>query len=181
MFSWNAKWRGNRPDRLTRLAKAIDAIGEQDRNLVAESTRIDQLRAQGAVELHEICRKFVEKLNLRLADPAVLLDPPVYAPEHYNDSGPNLFQINLRGRLLQIEFEATEELYSRDDFRQPYILRGSVRSFNQNLLDQHGVDEQMIFFCPRGPQAVWHFLDGRTYRSGVVSEDYLISQMEHLL
>jgi hypothetical protein len=166
---------------MTRLARAIDAIGEQDRKLVDESTRVDRLRGQGAVDLHEICRKFVEKLNARLADPAVLLDPPVFSAEHYNDSGPNLFQISLRGRLLQLEFEATEELYSRDDFRQRYVLRGSVRSFNQDLLDQHGVDEQMIFYCPNDSQAAWYFLDGRTYRAGRVSEEYLISEMEQLL
>jgi hypothetical protein len=177
----DAKWKRKPPDRLSRLAKAIEAIGERDRMQVGESTRVDRLRAQGAVDLHEICRKFVDNINAKLSEPAVLLDPPVFSPEHYSDSGANLFQISLRGRLLQLEFEATEELYSRDDFRQPYVLRGAVRSFNQDLLDQHGVDEQMIFYCPQNGNAAWYFLDGRTYRSGRVSEDYLISEMERLL
>lgn len=181
MFGLAAKWKKNQPDRLSRLAKSIEAIGEHDRKLVDESAHVDRLRAQGAADLHEICRKFVEKINAKLSDPAVLLDPPAFSTEQYNDSGPNLFQINLRGRLLQLEFEATEELYSRDDFRQPYVLRGTVRSFNQDLLDQHGVDEQMIFYCPGAGGAAWYFLDGRTYRSGGVSEDYLISEMEQLL
>jgi hypothetical protein len=166
---------------LSRLAKAIEAIGEHDRKLIDESARVDRLRAQGAVDLHEICRKFVDKLNAKLSDPAVVLDPPVFSADHYNDGGPNLFQISLRGRLLQLEFEATDELYSRDDFRQPYVLRGSVRSFNQDLLDRHGVEEQMIFYCPGNGQAFWYFLDSRTYHTGRVSEDYLISEMEQLL
>lgn len=177
----SAKWKGNRPDRLSRLAKAIEAIGEHDRKLIDESAHVDRLRQQGAVELHEICRRFVEKINAKLTSPAVLLDPPSFSSERYNDGGPNLFQINLRGRLLQLEFEAIDELYSRDDFRQPYVLRGAVRSFNQDLLDQHGMDEQMIFYCPNGAEAAWYFLDGRTYRTGRVSEDYLASEMERLL
>lgn len=181
MFGLDTKWRKNRPDRLSRLAAAIEAIGEHDRKLVDESAHVDRLRAQGAVEMHEICRKFVDRVNAKLSDPAVLLDPPRFSAEHYNDGGPNLFQINLRGRLLQIEFEATDELYSRDDFRRPYVLSGAMRSFNQHLLDQHGVDEQMIFYCPDGDQAAWYFMDSRTYRTGRVSEDYLISELEQLL
>jgi hypothetical protein len=181
LFGLAAKWRRNPPDRLSRLAKSIEAIGERDRRLVEESALVDRFRAQGAVDLHEICRKFVDKINAKLSDPAVVLDPPVFSAEHFNDSGPNLFQISLRGRLLQLEFEATDELYSRDDFRHPYVLRGAVRSFNQDLLDRHGVDEQMIFYCPGNGHAFWYFLDGRTYHTGRVSDDYLISEMEQLL
>ena len=83
--------------------------------------------------------------------------------------------------MLQIEFAATGELYEADDFRQPYVLRGSVRSFNQELLDHNGVDEQMIFYCPETDAAHWYFLDGRTYRTGLFSEEYLVSEMERLL
>ena len=181
MFGWSAKWKGNRPDRLTRLAKAIDEIGDHDRKALEESSHVDQLRAQGAVELHGICRRFVDRLNAKLAEPDVVLDPPDFSAENFSDSEPNLFQISLRGRLLQLTFEVTDKLYSRDDFRLPYILRGSVRSFNQDLLEQHGVDEQMIFYCPNNGRPTWYFLDARTYRSGRVSEDYLFSEMEQLL
>lgn len=176
-----AKWKRNRQDRLSRLAEAIEAIGERDRKLIDESAYVDRLRSRGAAELHTICRLFVEKVNSRLSTPAILLDPPSFSEENYNDGGPNLFQINLRGRLLQLEFEATEQLYARDDFRRPYVLRGAVRSFNQDLLDKHGIGEQMIFYCPARQDAVWYFLDGRTYRTGRLAEDYLISEMERLL
>ena len=136
MFGLVAKWKRHRPDRLSRLAEAIEAIGERDRKLIEESTHVDRLRSRGAADLYAICRIFVDKVNARLSEPAILLDPPAFGERNYHDGGPNLFQINLRGRLLQIEFAATGELYEADDFRQPYVLRGSVRSFNQELLDQ---------------------------------------------
>jgi hypothetical protein len=181
LFGWAAKWKRNRPDRLTRLAESIEAIGAADRKLIEETTHVDRLRAQGAMDLHRICNDFVEKVNGKLREPAILLDPRSFAEGRYNDGGLNLFQINLRGRILQIEFGATEELYEDDDFRQPYVLRGSVRSFNQDLLDHGAVGEQQIFYCPRGGKAFWHFFDGRTYRSGRIGENYLVAELERLL
>lgn len=185
MFGWAAKWstrwKKRRPDRLTRLADAIEAIAESDRRLLDEIAAVDRLRSRGAVELHRRCAAFVDKVNARLSEPVILLDPPSFAEGNYRDEGPNLFQINLRGRLLQVEFSATGELHEDDDFRLPYVLRGTVRSFNQELLDLDNVDEQMIFYCPSGQTGIWYFLDSRSYRSGQVGEDYLIAEMERLL
>jgi hypothetical protein len=181
LFGWAAKWKRNRPDRLTRLAKAIEAIGETDRKLIAKSTQVDLLRLRGAVDLHRICSAFVDKVNGKLPERAILLDPPSFAEESYNEEGLNLFQINLHGRILQLEFGPTADLDEDDDFRLPYVLRGSVRSFNQDLLDQGGIDEQMIFYCPTNDGAFWYFSDGRTYRSGRVAENYLVSELERLL
>ena len=180
MFGLAAKWKRNRPDRLTRLAKAIEAVAERDRKLIEESAHVELLRARGAADLHGICRGFVDKLNGRLSDEAILLDPPSF-PEGSFDDDKNLFQINLRGRLLQIEFTATNDLYENDDFRLPYVLRGTVRSFNQDLLEHNTVDEQLIFYCPEAGGAAWHYFDERTYRTGRVAEDYLITEMERVL
>ena len=180
MFGLVAKLKRNRPDRLTRLARAIEAITERDNKLIEESTQVDQLRSRGAAQLHEICHLFVQKVNGRLSERSVLLDPPSFSEGDFQD-GPNLFQINLRGRLLQIEFAATGELYESDDFKRPYVLRGAVRSFNQDLLQHNTVDEQMIFYCPSGGAADWFYFDERTYRTGRLGEDYLISEMERLL
>ena len=165
---------------MTRLARAIEAIGERDRRLIDESTRVDRLRSGGAVELHDICRTFVDKVNSRLTEQAVLLDPPSFSESAYSE-GPNLFQINLRGRLLQIEFTATDQLYESDDFKRSYVLRGTVRSFNQDLLQHNTVDEQLIFYCPVFEGGDWYYFDERTYRTGRVGEEYLISEMERLL
>ncbi len=142
---------------------------------------MDELRSRGALDLHRICSAFVDRVNEKLSEPAILLDPPFFSEGNYNDTGPNLFQINLRGRILQIEFGPTAELYESEDFRKPYVLRGAVRSFNQDLLDHGSVAEQMIFYCPANGAAQWHFFDGRTYRSGLVAESYLVGEMERLL
>lgn len=141
---------------------------------------MEDVRATGAVDLHAICRVFVDKVNGRLSEPAVLLDPPSFTESNYSD-GPNFFQINLRGRLLQIEFTATDTPYENDDFKRPYVLRGTVRSFSQDLLQHNTVDEQLIFYCPGTDRAEWYFFDERTYRTGRVGEDYLITEMERLL
>jgi len=142
---------------------------------------VDALRSRGALDLHRICSLFVDRVNEKLSDPAILLDPAVFEESNYHDGGLNLFQINLRGRILQIEFGPTADLYEDEDFRKPYVLRGAVRSFNQDLLDHGSVEEQMIFYCPSGHGARWHFFDARTYRSGLVGEHYLITEMERLL
>ncbi len=174
-------WNRRRTGRLERLATAIEAIGERDRHQADENTRIDRLRASGAVALHEFCREFVDEVNSRLPAPALVLDPAVFSPESFRDPGHNLIQINLRGRLLMLEFEGTGEPTSTDDFRKPYILHGSVRALNQDLLDRHLVSEKSIFYCPDGERGEWHFVDHRSYRSGRFTLDLLTAEMEKLI
>lgn len=181
MFGLAARWKRNRPDRLTELARAIESLGERDRSLVDETAHVDRLRIKGATELYSICRAFIDALNSRLSRPSVILDPPDYSADHYNEGVPGLFQINLRGRLLQLKFEATEELYSRDDFRRPYVLYGAVRSFNQDLLDHGTVDEKAIFYCPEGEDGRWYYFDARTYRTGELTQEFFITELQHLL
>jgi hypothetical protein len=176
-----ARFRKHRPDRLTRLASAIEALGARDQNIIDESKEVERLRVQGAMQLHGVCRKFVDAVNAKLSQPAVLLSPGTYTGESFDDTGSNLFQINLRGRLLQMEFGATDELYERDDFRLPYILRGAVRSFSQEFLDSNSIDEQMIFYCPGAGEPLWHFFDGRTYRTGRFGIEFLTAEMERLI
>lgn len=175
------KFRKSRPDRLSRLAAAIEAIGDRDQELIEQGRRVDRMRLDGAVELYGICRRFVDGLNARLSQPAVLLSPVSYSAQSFDENGSNLFQINLRGRLLQIEFSATDELYENDDFRLPYVLRGAVRSFSQKFLEANSIDEQMIFYCPEGERARWHSFDGRTYRSCELNEDFLAAELEKLV
>jgi hypothetical protein len=123
----------------------------------------------------------VDDLNTRLSQPALVLDPPEWKEGTFDDAGAHLFQISLRGRLLQIEFSATEEPYCTEEFRHRYVLRGGVRSFNQNFLERDTVDEQAIFYCPHGAGDAWHFFDARTYRTGAVDADYFAVELERLL
>ena len=185
MFGLAARWKRKAPDRLTSLARAIELLGERDQNLVDESARVDRLRARGAGELYLVCREFTDALNGKLSRPAVILDPAGYTEEHYRDGVRPFFQINLRGRLVQVEFEATEEMYSSEEFRKPYVLRGAVRSFNQDFLDQNNVDEKSIFYCPEKSMTAesgrWHFLDTRTYRTGELTGEFFITELQQLL
>ena len=175
------KWKDRKLSRLERLAASIEAVKDQDLQAIEESRRVAALRVRAAVELHAVCSRFARDLNARLSEASVTLDPPAYAERNYNDQGLSLFQLALRGRLLQIEFEATEELSSTEDFRRPYIMKGTVRSFNQRLLDRHTVYEHGLYYCPKGSEAHWHYFDGRTYRTGRLTEDFLARELEKLL
>jgi len=149
--------------------------------MVDESANAERLRLKGAVALHGICQHFVETLNSKLSIAAVMLDPPDYPAGRYKDGGSNLFQINLRGRLLQIEFTAAEDLYSTEEFRRAYVLQGTMRSFNQELLQQDTVDEHAIFYCPHDDGPAWCYFDSRSYRTGAITSDFLASQLERLI
>ena len=181
MFGLVGKWKRRSQDRLGRLAQGIESISERDQKLIDESELAERLRAEGAAALYAVCRLFVDELNGRLSEPSLVLDPPQWGPENFDEDGPNLFQISLRGRLLQIEYSAPDEPYCTEEFRHRYVLRGGVRSFNQSLLELDTVDEQMIFYCPTTGGAAWHFFDPRTYRTGIVSLDYLAMELERLL
>jgi hypothetical protein len=89
--------------------------------------------------------------------------------------------MNIRGRILQVEFEVTPELVSTEDFRVPYTLQGFVRGFNQELLEKDLIEEQLIFYTLEEPQPIWRFFDVRTHRSGPLDQDYLASLMERLV
>jgi len=179
------KWRRHSQDRLSRLAQAIDAIAGRDQRLIDESSLVDKLREEGAASLYRICREFVDALNEKLTQSALVLDPAQWNTDSFRENSSNLLQISLRGRLLQLEYYATEEPFSTEDFRRRYVLHGGVRSFNQNFLEHDTVDEQQIFYCPHEPHsgkaAAWYFFDARTYRTGLLSSDYLAAELERLL
>lgn len=142
---------------------------------------MERLRERGAGELHEVCLSFVEAVNERLSRPTLVLDPAGYSGEDFTGGAPTLFQINLRGRLLQIEFRATEDLTSTEDFRRPYILTGALRTFNQDFLVRDTVNEKSLFYCLDGDGGVWHYFDPKTYGSGLLTREFLADEMTRLL
>ncbi len=170
------------PDiRLKRLAESIDALADKDERAIDHAREIADLRRLAATELHGICTGFVDRLNGLLTRGLVVLDPPVFSEDSYRDTSPNLIQMNIRGRILQVEFRGTPELVSTEDFRIPYIISGSVRAFNQVLLDRDVVEEQLLFYTLERRQRMWRFFDARTYRSGPFDQDYLVSLLEQLV
>ncbi len=170
-----------RDTRLKRLAENIDALAEKDQKRHEQAREIADLRRRAATELHAICADFVGSLNRLLSHTEVALDPPAFADDGLREDAPNLIQLNARGRILQIEFATTGELISTEDFRIPYTMKGSVRAFNQALLDKDLIEEQLLFYTLEKEKKLWRFFDPRTYRSGPFDQEYLVTLMEQLL
>jgi len=167
--------------RLRRLAGSIDALEDKDERHLRRAREIEAFRRGAAVDLHRICAGFVTAINELLTRGVVILDPPDFSAESFREESLNLFQIHVRGRILQVEFRGTPELVSTEDFRIPYIIEGSVRAFNQALLDKDLIDEQLLFYTLESRQRCWRFFDARTYRSGPFDGEYLVGLMERLI
>lgn len=167
--------------RLRRLAENIEALAKKDEAALGRAREIVELRHLAARELHAICEGFVGALNHLLPGPLVHLDPPRLAADGFREDGANLFQIHVQGRILQVEFKSTPELVSTEEFRVPYTLEGTVRAFNQTLLDKDLIEEQLLFYTLESHRRMWRFFDPRTYRSGPFDREYLISLMEAIV
>jgi hypothetical protein len=170
-----------RDARLKRLAASIDALKGKDETLLRRGREMAALRRAAAADLYAICADFVNSVNRLLAGSDVELDPPSFVEGAFQEDAPNLIQINVRGRILQVSFSATAELVSTEDFRVPYTLEGAVRAFNQVLLEKDLIEEQLLFYTLEDEKKMWRFFDARTYRSGPFDREYLISLMEQLL
>lgn len=167
--------------RLKRLASNIDALARKDAILLGKAQDTADLRCAAAVEMHSICRGFVESVNRLLAKTTLILDPSEFSESAFQAEAPNLMQINASGRILMLSFQSTQDLVSTEDFRIPYTLSGSVRAFNQKMLDKDLIEEQLLFFTLEKSRGMWRFFDARTYRSGPFDQEYLISLMEQLI
>lgn len=167
--------------RLKRLAERIEALARKDEQLLEQVKRVEQMRRQAAVELHAVCARFVAELNRLVNGSPLEFDPPEYCLDSFRAEGANLFQINIRGRILQVEFAAGEKLVATEEFRIPYILEGAVRCFNQELLDREAVEEHLLFYCLEKKRNVWRFFEPRTYHSGEFDTEYLLTMLEKLV
>jgi hypothetical protein len=167
--------------RMKRLAREIEALAEKDETLLRQTREIADLRRRAARELYSVCSVFADELNRLLPQPELKLDPPEFGAESFQEDTANLIQLNVRGRILQVEFESTPELISTEDFRVPYILSGAVRAFNQALLDKDLIEEQLLFYTIENQRSMWRFFDARTYRTGEFDQAYLVSLLEQLV
>ena len=180
MFGLVAKWK-RRPDPLTKLAQQLDRLAEHDEKAVEEMDRADSARRQGARTLHAICADFTQHLNSAMTRTEMLLIPTEFDPETFREDAANLIQMSLRGRIVQIQYEAPEQMISTENFRYPYILQGAVSGFNQTLLERDLIEEQLLFYARNGKQDFrWHYFEPRTYRTGIVGEAYLTNLLARL-
>ena len=180
MFGLVAKWK-RRPDPLTKLAQQLDRLAEHDEKAVEEMDRADSARRQGARTLHAICADFTQHLNSAMTRTEMLLIPTEFDPQTYREDAPNLIQMSLRGRIVQIQYEAPEQAVATENFRYPYILHGAVNGFNQKLLERDLIEEQLLFYAQNGKEEFrWHYFEPRTYRTGIVCEEYLTRLLARL-
>lgn len=168
-------------DRLKRLASNIDTLIDKDDARARQAGEIHDLRRRAACELHAVCSGFVASVNTLLTRTRVDLDPPEFAADRFAEKESGIFQVNVRGRILQIEFSAPDELVSTEHFRVPYVLEGSARCFNQDLLDRALVEEQNLFYCLERGRRIWRYFDGRTYQTGLFNQEYLTELLERLV
>ena len=166
---------------MKRLAQSIDALAEKDSGFLSMARHMEQVRRAAASELYAICRDFVNSLNRLMAKGELMLDPEEFSDSSCQEAAVNLLQISVRGRILQVAYSATPELVSTEDFRVPYTLAGAVRAFNQELLDKEIIEEQLVFYTVEKDRRMWRYFDPRTYRSGTLDQEYLVSVMEQLI
>ena len=167
--------------RLKRLARRVDGLAEKDESFLRHAREIAALRKAAAAELHTICSGLVDSLNRLLSRCEMVLDPSEFSGDAFQEDAKNLIQINVQGRILQIEFECSPDLVSTEDLRIPYTLQGAIRAFNQELLDRSLIEEQLLFYTVERSGNGWRYFDARTYRSGPFDWEYLVSLMEQLL
>jgi hypothetical protein len=168
--------------RLKRLADNIVGLEQKDNEEIRRAAEIAELRRRAAAELHSVCGGFVHAVASHLPDPAALrLDPAEFSEADFSEYGTHLFQLGIRGRILQIEFAATSELLCEDDYRVPYTLAGSIRAFNQQMLENSFIDEYQIFFIVEHKRSGWIFVDRLTHRATAFDRERLLALMESLI
>jgi hypothetical protein len=168
-------------DQLEALARKIEAVAKLDQQRIRQANDYARLRTRAAVELHQICRKLAGGLNQLTAEPLVDLSPSDFSGDVFRDNGPNVFQINVSGRIVHLEFRSTETLTSTEKYAVPYILEGAVRAFNQELLELSVVPEQLLFCTIQRDNLNWVSFDPRTQRSAPLDQARLISLLDRLM
>jgi hypothetical protein len=171
----------SKDDPMQRLAQRIQSLVEKDQGRLRRIEEMEAVRRAAARELYTVCADFVAAVNAILDTPVVMLDPPEYTDASYSDDAPNLVQINIHGRILQVAYAATAELVSTEEFRIPYIMEGSVRAFNQEMLDKDLIEEQPLFYTMERNRNMWRYFETLTYHSGPFDRAFLISVMERIL
>ncbi len=153
---------------------------EHDQTLIHQAKEYARLRRRAAAELHAMCLQLVEGINAHLDKPRVELTPAAFSGEDYRDDGANVFQINVSGRIVHLEFHATVTPSCTEKLSTAYILEGAVRAFNQDFLEMSLVPEQPLFCCPKERELLWVWFDTRLQRTSRLDQARLITLLERL-
>jgi len=173
-------WPAMQHERLKKLAQRINDFARADQSRIREEAETRARRQQAAVELHNLCVGFVNALNSAVDVVKLELSPGTFTPENFQEDGWNLFQINVSGRVIQFSFRATNSLVSTEELRMPYTLEGSVRWFNQQMIDLEDVRDHRLFYLLDKKVQGWRSYDPLTRRLAALNEDYLADLLEEL-
>ena len=138
-------------------------------------------KRRAASELYAMFEHFARELNALVANIEVEFSPESWKLDSLLDTGPNIFQMNASGRVLQLAFEPAEPMVSMEHYRTPYTLEGAVRWFNQESLEGLGIHENLLFYCLEKKRNYWVRYDAQSHRKGPVDEDFLAGCFEQLL
>ena len=173
--------RSGSTDRLKRLAEHIAELARKDEERIKRELEVAGQRLNGARELHQVCADFVSALNSLLPRAIVELAPAEFTAGTFHDAGENLYQINVTGRLIQIEFRATDTVFSTEKYRVPYILEGEIRCFDQDALDRAVIPVDSLFYCVESGSPSWVVFAPRTHHATDFDRDFLITSMERFV
>ncbi len=165
-------------ERIARLAKQIGSDIRKEHHWVLTELEILDLRRKGASELYSICADLAASVNQLVSPSALELTPP---ESIFRESGVNLIQLNAQGRIVQIAFEATRDIFSTEKFRIPYVLEGEVRAYNQAMLERTQIRSQALFYCLQDKGNTWHYFEWLHGRTGIFGRDQIVSLMERLV
>lgn len=168
-------------ERIARLAKQIGEDVRKERHLLLTDSEVLELRRQGAAELNAICADFTASVNRLLTPPVLEITPSAYDSDMFRNAGANIIQLNAHGRILQVALESTRERFSTDKFLIPYILEGEVRAYNREMLERTQVRSQALFYCVEDGRRAWRYHDWASGRSGMFSQEQLVSLMERIV
>lgn len=168
-------------ERLRRLARHLEKLAEKDRERIQADEEFLALRQGGAAELHQLLAEFVAEVNALVAEVKLDLSPVRWPAGSLNYNEPNIFQINVSGRVIQVAFQVTDKLRERVEIRTDYTLAGSVRWFNQELLEREEVREDRLYYCVGRSERGWRYVDSRSQKIGILDSGYLAGLLEQLV
>jgi hypothetical protein len=165
---------------LQRLVQKLDELPAKDELRVRQARELLDRQDRGGQQLFDHCQELVTLVNSRASNLRLDLSPESFEGRYLDQNG-CLFQINASGRIVQITLLTREQAPCTEHFRLPYILRGTIRWFNQEFLDRQEIAEQPIFYCMDRNEGRWRYMDAKTRRLGVVSSEFLAEILEQLL
>jgi hypothetical protein len=171
----------NPEERFKRLARSLQAMDERDRARVDKEKKLEELRQNAVKELHSICAGFVGHVNGFSSTVKLELSPPDFIIDGFGEAKVHLLQIGVNGRVIQFSFRGTSEMEATDDLRVPYTIEGSVRWFNNEMLERDEVKDHPLYYCLERGNWAWRYQDLNTHRLGLIDDDFLADRFEELI